>query len=143
VSHDTTATATSGRNGVPISTPGKDKHIPLTVNKTNSMPPGPGRSMPETTLKNQAIVSSPAPAAARPRGKTTAVSRQPATKFVVREIPVVVRIEDGHVAEAYLKNRHAGSEGYEATALRVARERRYPKDTTGVETIIVQVANEH
>ena len=55
----------------------------------------------------------------------------------------MVRIEDGHVAEAYIKDRHAGAEGYEATALRVARQRRYGKNTTGVETIIVQVANEH
>ena len=154
VSHDTTATATSGRNGVPTATPGKDKRIPLNVNKTNSIPPGPGRSMPETTLKNQAIVSSPAPAEAGPREKTRAVSGEPVkgesfdeakrpAPLVFKEIPVMVRIEDGHVAEAYLKNRNTGSEGYEATALRVARERRYPKDTTGVETIIVHVANEH
>jgi hypothetical protein len=153
MSRDTTATAASGRNGVPTATPAEGMRIPLTVN-TNSIPPGPERSMPETILKNQAIVSSPARAEATPRRKTKAVSREPVkgesfdeakrqAKLVYKEIPVMVRIEDGHVAEAYIKNRHADAEGYEATALRVARQRRYPKNTMGVETIIVQVANEH
>ena len=153
MSQATTATTVSGRSGVPTATPGKDMRTPLTVN-TNSIPPGPERSKPETILKNQAIVSSPARAEATPARKTKAVSRQPVkgesfaedkrpAKLVFKEIPVMVRIEDGHVAEAYIKNRHAGAEGYEATALRVSRQRRYPKNTTGVETIIVQVANEH
>ena len=110
--------------------------------------------MPETMLKNRAIISSPARAEAPPQRKTKAMSREPVkgesfdedkrpAKLVFKEIPVMVRIEDGHVAEAYIENRHAGAEGYEATALRVARERRYGKNRTGVETIIVQVANEH
>jgi hypothetical protein len=153
MSHDTTVTATSGRNDVPTARRGEDMHTPLTVN-TNSIPPGPERSVPETILKNQAIVSSPARAEATSRRKIKAVSREPVkgesfdeakrpAKLVFKQIPVMVRIEDGHVAEAYIKSRHAGAEGYEATALRVARQRRYPKNTMGVETIIVQVANEH
>jgi hypothetical protein len=61
--------------------------------------------------------------------------------LVLRDILVIVQINDGHVAEAYIKNHHVGWDAYEATALRLARQRRFPKDTTGVETIVFQIAD--
>jgi hypothetical protein len=59
-----------------------------------------------------------------------------------REISVVIKIENGHVAEAYVKNRQPGSEAFESTALRLARQRRYPKDAARTETIIFKIARE-
>jgi len=70
-------------------------------------------------------------------------SEPPAAKQVFQRVPVVIRVENGFVAEAYIKNHQPGLEAYEAAALRIARQRRYPKETTSVETIIVQLATEH
>ena len=59
-----------------------------------------------------------------------------------REIPVVIRVEDGHVAEAYVRNREPGMEAFESTAIRLARQRRYPKDQIGTQTVVFRVASE-
>ena len=56
-----------------------------------------------------------------------------------RTIEVVVQIEDGHVTEAYVPNPQRGLRAYEATALRMARERRYPRDTRGRQSLILKV----
>jgi hypothetical protein len=58
---------------------------------------------------------------------------------VVRTIPVVLQIENGRVSQASLPNRRPGMEGYEAAALRIARQRRYPKAGKHSETIVVKV----
>lgn len=57
-------------------------------------------------------------------------------------IPVVVRIENGRVTEAYIERREPKSAAYEATALFLARQRRYPANTTGTETIVIKVARQ-
>jgi len=59
-----------------------------------------------------------------------------------REIPVVIRVEDGHVAEAYVSNRKPGLEAFESTAIRLARQRRYPKDQLGTQTIVFRVSRQ-
>src|SRR6266536_1596732 len=64
-------------------------------------------------------------------------------KQTSRGIAVEVRVEGGRVSEAFIKNRRPGLEGYEATALRLARQRRYPKETTTSETLFFQVNGEH
>ena len=85
--------------------------------------------------------------------KTKAIPGEPAkdepleeraktVKPVFREISVVLKIENGQVAEAYVENRQPGSEAYESTALRLARQRRYPKDASGTKTIVFSVASE-
>lgn len=56
-----------------------------------------------------------------------------------RSVVVVVRIEEGRVAEAWVKNSHPGLEAFEATAIRQARQRRYPKDTSRTESVAVNV----
>lgn len=57
-------------------------------------------------------------------------------------IAVVMRIEEGRVSEAYVKEHHPGLEAYEATAIHLARQRRYPKDKAGTETIVVKVTGD-
>jgi hypothetical protein len=56
-----------------------------------------------------------------------------------RAIEVMVQIEDGHVTEAYVPNPQVGLAAYEATALRMARERRYPKDTSRKQSLTLKV----
>jgi hypothetical protein len=63
------------------------------------------------------------------------LSDKPSTRTVV----VVVQIAEGHVTEAYVQNPQAGMGAYESTALRMARERRYPKDTKRKETVVLKV----
>lgn len=67
------------------------------------------------------------------------VEVEPIDKRPSRTIEVVVQIEDGHVTEAYVQNPQAGLGAYEATALRIARERRYPRDTNRKQSLILKV----
>jgi len=58
------------------------------------------------------------------------------------EISVLLTIEDGRVAGAQIGNRQPGAEAFEATALHIARQRRYPPGTSRTETLVVRVANQ-
>lgn len=94
---------------------------------------------PLTAAKPEAIPSPAVPAVAeapRPVPETT-----PATKEFV-EIAVQLTIEDGRVAGAEIGNRQPGAEAFEATALKLARQRRYPPGTSSTKTVVVRVANQ-
>jgi uncharacterized protein DUF4388 len=54
-------------------------------------------------------------------------------------IKVVMQIENGRVLKASIANHKPGMDGYEAMALRIARQRRYPETTTGGQTITISV----
>ena len=54
-------------------------------------------------------------------------------------IKVVMQIENGRVLKASIANHKPGMDGYEAMALRIARQRRYPSTTTGGETVTISV----
>lgn len=69
----------------------------------------------------------------------TAVEHNISDKPSSRTVVVVVEISEGHVTEAYIQNPQAGLGAYESTALRMARERRYPKDTKRKETVVLKV----
>lgn len=58
------------------------------------------------------------------------------------EIAVQLMIQDGRVAEAQVGNRQPGAEAFEATALYIARQRRYPPGISRTETVVVRVANQ-
>ena len=64
----------------------------------------------------------------------------PVDKQRARTIEVVVQIEQGHVTEAFVQNPQAGLGAYEATALRIARERRYPRDTNRKQSLFLKVS---
>jgi hypothetical protein len=59
----------------------------------------------------------------------------------VYSIVVVAQIENGHVTEAWVTNHKAGLDAYEATAIRLARQRRFAKDKTGTERIVLTVSD--
>jgi len=54
-------------------------------------------------------------------------------------IKVVMQIENGRVLKAAVANHKPGMDNYEALALRIARQRRYPAMTTGGETVTITV----
>lgn len=68
-----------------------------------------------------------------------AIEHGPFDKASSRTVVVIVQIAEGHVTEAYIQDPHVGLGAYESTALRIARERRYPKDKKGKEMVILQV----
>jgi Domain of unknown function (DUF4388) len=57
----------------------------------------------------------------------------------VESVRVIVRIDNGRVAEASVANHQPGMAAYEALALRIARQRRYPNKSTGSETVVIKV----
>jgi hypothetical protein len=56
-----------------------------------------------------------------------------------QSIKVVMQIENGRVLKASIANPKPGMDSYEALALRIARQRRYPTTQTGGETITISV----
>jgi hypothetical protein len=55
-------------------------------------------------------------------------------------IDVVMQIENGRVSQAAISNHRSGMDQYEAMALRIARQRRYPPKTTGQEIVRIRVS---
>jgi hypothetical protein len=102
-------------------------------------PPSIKAKEPLTTPKPEAMPSqAPLAVAEAPRP-----SPEPTTarkEFV--EIAIQLTIQDGHVAEAQVGNRQPGAEAFEATALHIARQRRYPPGISRTETVVVRVANQ-
>jgi hypothetical protein len=56
-----------------------------------------------------------------------------------RTVKVLLRIEGGRVLDAAVQNHHAGMESFEALALRIARQRQYPKDFSGRDVLQIDV----
>ena len=56
-------------------------------------------------------------------------------------IRVVMQIENGRVLKASIANPKPGMDSYEALALRIARQRRYPATMNGGETITINVSH--
>ena len=83
------------------------------------------------TLLCSAVAETP-----RPSPAPTAAPKE----FV--EIAVELKIQDGRVAEAHVGNQQPGAEAFEATALLIARQRRYPPGTSRTETLVLRVANQ-
>ncbi|HJP91323.1 MAG TPA: hypothetical protein VJ875_05170, partial [Pyrinomonadaceae bacterium] len=79
--------------------------------------------------------------------RTTAIERkeekqakaEPEPEQSAQPIKVVMQIENGRVLKASIANHKAGRDSYEALALRIARQRRYPPTATGGETVTINV----
>lgn len=70
------------------------------------------------------------------------VAPAPATAQSPQAIKVVMQIENGRVLKASIANHKPGMDSYEALALRIARQRRYPATLTGGETVTINVRPE-
>jgi len=64
----------------------------------------------------------------------------PAPEPSTQAIKVVMQIENGRVLKASIANHKPGMDSYEALALRIARQRRYPATLTGGETVTITVS---
>lgn len=64
-------------------------------------------------------------------------TKQPTTAG--QSVKVVMRIENGRVVQATVGDRRPGSEAFEALALRIARQRRYPAGVSKQETFVMKV----
>ena len=101
---------------------------------------------PNATTKNRRITSAES---RRTTGNKPAVSPQstnpkeptnPGTVAASSEpIKVVMQIENGRVLKAAIANHASGMDSFEALALRIARQRRYPAAKTGPETVTITV----
>ena len=94
---------------------------------------------PPATAKPESSPAPPEPAVAEapPPSPEPTVARK---EFV--EVTVELKIQDGRVAEAHVGNRQPGAAAFEATALHIARQRRYPPGTSRTETVVLRVANQ-
>lgn len=72
---------------------------------------------------------------------TSGASRNPsvASSSNALTVKVVLQVEGGRVAQAYVAEPRAGLEAYEAVALRIARARRYPSGVSGQDTVLVTI----
>jgi Domain of unknown function (DUF4388) len=61
------------------------------------------------------------------------------TQPAAQPIKVVMQIENGRVLKASIANPKPGMNSYEALALRIARQRRYPTTMNGGETVTISV----
>ncbi len=61
------------------------------------------------------------------------------TDIASASVRVVLQIENGRVTQASIGNRKAGMEAYEALALRIARQRRFPTTASGQQTVMVKI----
>ena len=96
--------------------------------KTTAPTSGSEKAEPATASDQSAAV------AAEP--KTQQASETPSKSEPVK---VVLRIENGRVAQASIANHKPGMDAVEALALSIARQRRYPGKASGPETVVIKV----
>jgi len=70
---------------------------------------------------------------------SSASSANDSVETKARSISVVMQIENGRVLNASIANHAAGMDNFEALALRIARQRRYPTGRNGNETVTISV----
>jgi hypothetical protein len=110
-------------------------------NQSIETPPSIKAKEPLTTPKPEAIPSpSPSPPAVAEVLRPSPLPTTARKEFV--EIAIQLTVHEGRVAEAQVANRQPGAEAFEATALHIARQRRYPPGTSRTETVVVRVANQ-
>src|SRR5678815_2091631 len=65
--------------------------------------------------------------------------KEPEPEPTSQSIKVVMQIENGRVLKASIANPKPGMDSYEALALRIARQRRYPATANGGQTVTINV----
>ena len=71
------------------------------------------------------------------RTRKEETSKEPEER--AQAIKVVMHIENGRVLKASIANPKPGMDSYEALALRIARQRRFPTTASGAETVTINV----
>ena len=73
------------------------------------------------------------------KAETVAAAASEEPEQTPASIRVVMQIENGRVLKASIANHKPGMDSYEAMALRIARQRRYPATMNGGETVTINV----
>jgi hypothetical protein len=73
------------------------------------------------------------------KNEAKTVRDKPSDRTDRRTVKVLLRVERGRVLHAVVQNPHAGMESFEALALRIARQRQYPKDFSGRDVLQIDV----
>ena len=121
---------------------GKNQAAPMPVTQSQTQPP-PTVAAAETPKAAVAAAVKPnRPATERKEEKRTKTETETEPKQTTQSIRVVMQIENGRVLRASVANHKAGMDSYEALALRIARQRRYPGTLTGGETVTINVRPE-
>ena len=88
-------------------------------------------------------ISPPQPEpAAKPIRVPSVAKKKTTDKTDAEPIKVIMQVENGRVLKASIANPKPGMEGYEAMALRIARQRRYAPTVNGGETVTITVVKE-
>ena len=74
------------------------------------------------------------------RTRKEETSKEPEER--AQSIKVVMQIENGRVLKASIANPKPGMDSYEAMALRIARQRRFPTTASGAETVTINVSRQ-
>jgi hypothetical protein len=117
-------TLTRNRTEREASTRPGEKRAPVT--------PGKSETAPQTEASPDAI-----PAENAAQTQVTAVNPEPPAQGGT--VRVILQVENGRVTQASIGNHKPGMEAYEALALRIARQRRYPAAASGQQTVMIKV----
>lgn len=99
-------------------------------------PPSPATSTVSGAAAGKQNAVAPSPSAVAP------TSSAPGATSGEQTLTVVLQVENGRVTGANIANRRPGMEAFEASALRIARQRRFPANTTGTETTRIKVTQQ-
>ncbi len=151
---DSAAGNSGGNSPAPLaasapSQPEEELTRPLPTNERIPLRPQPSPRTTEASIEKSAhnrLNSAPAEdndvAEKALDSKIQVLPVESSTKSSSRTVAVIVEIEDGRVAEAFIQQPQPGLATYEATALRLARQRRFAKGRTGRETVTLHVTRE-
>jgi uncharacterized protein DUF4388 len=117
----------------------------------NASPPAAAAEVPRTTGSSaNPVLSVPSPsetgrplvnsAKPKPRPKPSNTDNTDNTEEKQPAIKVLMQIENGRVLNASIANHKPGMDGYEAMALRIARQRRYAPTVSGGQTVTISVS---
>jgi hypothetical protein len=76
----------------------------------------------------------------RPKPEVAEVQPPKEPEPTTESIKVVMQVENGRVLKASIANPRPGMDSYEALALRIARQRRYPAAQSGGQTVTINVS---
>ena len=120
-----------------------DKSQPAAVGQTATTTPAQGGEVSQVTNTSGVVAAAADAEAPRvPSAAAVVGSRRfdgvpaPRREYVIE---VLVEVKEGRVTDARVWNPRPGASAYEAVALRMARERRYPEGFTGGERLRIRV----
>lgn len=114
---------------------------PPVVAAAAASPVAPIPSNPPPSGPSVSSVAALRPPKARPKTSNTDKTDKK-TESKTEPIKVTMQIENGRVLKASIANHKPGRESYEALALRIARQRRYPATANGGQTVTITVSPE-